>query len=84
MSGGHYNHLHFQIAELAANMLCDKELDRKEYPIPEDIKKNIKNFAKYLSKAANLCHDIDWYMSEDTGEKDVRESFKKFKKVKYE
>ena len=78
MSGGHYDYLYFQVSQLANLILCDKELDRKDYLIPEDIKINIKTFARYLSKVADLCKDIEWYMSSDTGDKDIRESFEKF------
>jgi hypothetical protein len=78
MSGGHYNYVHYQISNLADEMLSDIHNSVKgiiDYDIThEDIEiiKGIELLAENMKIISEQCRLFDFYMSGDTGKESLK------------
>ena len=81
MSGGHYNYAYSTVHDCAdaieddVRTRTDAHKDRYGYesePLPPDILALMRKAAATLRLAAQMAHDIEWYMSGDYGDDTLR------------
>lgn len=93
MSGGHFDYDDFKIKQIGEELeiiaetnekLKEQEIPEDNYSmkafysrIPEDIIEDIKFSGKLLKIMGDVVHEIDYYLSGDTGDDSYRERVKK-------